>query len=180
MQEWQLTLSVAETQNLRKPSPFELTTGPSTKPTLPQTPSSFCRAPETPLHAFGMWRNEPTLWYTGATAALSGTSTSGKCTGGQRVDFWLLLYFLLFTTVLSQKHCSGMVMFPVHQVRPKPSCKAQWKGEEDKADKGRGGKTTAGNGQAWSSPSPRGQWRTGKNGENWLQSHLWCPNDPHG
>ena len=30
------------------------------------------------------------------------------------------------------------------------------KGEEDEADKGRGGKTTSGNGQAWSSPSPRG------------------------
>ena len=28
-----------------------------------------------------------------------------------------------------------MVMFPVHQVWPKPSCKAQWKGEEDKADR---------------------------------------------
>ena len=37
-----------------------------------------------------------------------------------------------------------------------------WKGEEDKVDRGRGGKTTSGNGQAWSSPSPRGQWRTGK------------------
>ena len=34
------------------------------------------------------------------------------------------------------------------------------------------------NGQAWISASPRGQWRTGKNGENWLQNHLWCPNDP--
>ena len=53
-------------------------------------------------------------------------------------------------------------MFPVHQVWPNPSCKAQWKGEEDKADKGRGGKTTSGNGQALSSASPRGQWRTGK------------------
>ena len=42
----------------------------------------------------------------------------------------------------------------------------------------RGGKATSGNGQAWSSASPRGQWRTGKNGENWLQNHLWCPNDP--
>ena len=70
-------------------------------------------------------------------------------------------------------------MSPVHQVWPKP-CKAQWKGEEDKADKGRGGKTTSGNGQAWSSASPRGQWRTGKNGENWLQNHLWCHNDPRG
>ena len=49
-------------------------------------------------------------------------------------------------------------MSPVHQVWPKPSCKAQWKGEEDKANRGRGGKTTSGNGQAWSSASPRGQW----------------------
>ena len=49
-----------------------------------------------------------------------------------------------------------------------------------KADKGRGGKTTSGNGQAWSSASPRGQSRTGENGENWLQNYLWCPNDPRG
>ena len=33
---------------------------------------------------------------------------------------------------------------------------------EDKADKRRGGKTTLGNGQAWSLPSPRWQWKTGK------------------
>ena len=38
-------------------------------------------------------------------------------------------------------------------------------------------KTTSGNGQAWSSPCPRGHWRTGKNGGNWLRNHLWCPND---
>ena len=44
----------------------------------------------------------------------------------------------------------------------------QGKGEEDMADRGRGGKTTPGNGQAWSPPSPRGQWRTGNNGGNWL------------
>ena len=43
-------------------------------------------------------------------------------------------------------------------------------GEEDKADRGRGGKTTSGNGQAWSSPSPRGWWRTEKNGGNWLRN----------
>ena len=35
-------------------------------------------------------------------------------------------------------------------------------------------------GQALSSASPREQWRTGKNGENWLQSHLGCPYDPRG
>ena len=28
-----------------------------------------------------------------------------------------------------------MIMSPVHQVWPKPSCKAQWKGKEDKADR---------------------------------------------
>ena len=50
-------------------------------------------------------------------------------------------------------------MLPVHQVWPKPSYKAQWKGEEDKTDRGRGGKTTSGNGQAWSLASPRGQSR---------------------
>ena len=37
-----------------------------------------------------------------------------------------------------------------------------WLAEEDKADRRRGGKTTSGNGQVWSSPSPREQWRTEK------------------
>ena len=60
-------------------------------------------------------------------------------------------------------------MSSIRQVWLKPSRKAQWKGEEDKADRGRGGKTTSGNGQAWSSASPRGLWRTGKNGKKWLQ-----------
>ena len=43
-----------------------------------------------------------------------------------------------------------------------------------------GGKTSSGNRQAWSSPSPRGQWGTEKNGGNRLWSHLGCPTDPHG
>ena len=73
---------------------------------------------------------------------------------------------------------SGMDMSLVRWVWRKPSCKAQWKGEEDKADRRRGGQTTSENGQAWSSLSPRGQWRTKKNGRNWLWSHLWCPTDP--
>ena len=41
-----------------------------------------------------------------------------------------------------------------------PSCKAQWKMEEDKSDKNTGGKTTPGNGQDWGSPNPKGQWTT--------------------
>ena len=67
---------------------------------------------------------------------------------------------------------------PVPQVCQQPSCKAQWKGDEDKADRGRGGKATSGNGQAWCSASPKGQWRTGKNGGNWLRNHLWRLSDP--
>ena len=47
-----------------------------------------------------------------------------------------------------------------------------------KADRERSGKTTSGNGQAWCSSSPRGQWRARKNGGNRLQNHLWCLNDP--
>ena len=81
--------------------------------------------------------------------------------------------------LVKRRNCSGMDMSPVHRVWPKPSCKAQWKGEEDKADSERSGKTW-GNGQARSSPSPRRQWRTGENGGNWLWNHLWCPSDPRG
>ena len=65
-------------------------------------------------------------------------------------------------------------------VYPKPFCKAQWRGEEDKAVSRRGEKTASGTGQAWSSQNHRGQWRTGENGGNWLWDHLWSPNDPHG
>ena len=54
------------------------------------------------------------------------------------------------------------------------------KGERRQGNRRRSGKTTSGNGQAWSLTSPRGQWRTGKNGGNWLQNHHWCPNDPRG
>ena len=54
------------------------------------------------------------------------------------------------------KEMWSIVMSPIHLVWPKLSRKAQRKGEEDKTDRRSGGKTTSGNGQAWSSPSPRG------------------------
>ena len=54
------------------------------------------------------------------------------------------------------------------------------KGGRRQGDRGRGGKTTSGNGQAWSSPSSRGRWRTWKYGGTLLRNHLWCPNDPRG
>ena len=50
------------------------------------------------------------------------------------------------------------------------------KGRQKK--KKRGGKTTSGNGQAWSLPSPREQWKMEKNGGKRLRSHLRCPNGP--
>ena len=43
---------------------------------------------------------------------------------------------------------------------------SEWRVETGQTEK-RGGKTS-GNGQAWCSPSPRGQWRTGGNGGNWF------------
>ena len=54
------------------------------------------------------------------------------------------------------------------------------KGGRRQGRRGRGGKTISGNGQAWSSLSPRRQCRTGNNVGNWLQNHLWCPSDPRG
>ena len=56
------------------------------------------------------------------------------------------------------------------------------KREEDQADRKRGGNTTLGNVQAWSSQSPRGQWRRQKNGRNWLRSQVICgaPTTPRG
>ena len=47
-------------------------------------------------------------------------------------------------TWLKEMHTEAVWTSPIHQLWPKPSCKAQWKGEEDKADRGRGGKTTSG------------------------------------
>ena len=43
-----------------------------------------------------------------------------------------------------------------------------------KKKKERSGKTTSRNGQAWRSPSPRGQLRTKNNAGNWLWIRLWC------
>ena len=55
------------------------------------------------------------------------------------------------TTRRPPDHSKDTQIEPVHQVWSKPSRKAQWKGEEDKADRKRGVKTTSGNGQAWMS-----------------------------
>ena len=77
-----------------------------------------------------------------------------------------------------------MVMSPVHQVWPKPSCKAQWKGEEDKADRGRGGKTDLAveNGEKWrelvakSSVVPQRPWRLRDRWERERGSGMLWPN----
>ena len=69
-------------------------------------------------------------------------------------------------------HSSGLAKnhFARHSEREKKT-----KQTEEEVGRQHQGKNTA-----WSSTSPRRQWRAGKNGENWLQNHLWCPNDPRG
>ena len=51
----------------------------------------------------------------------------------------------------------------------KTSLQDTLKGRRRQGRQKRGGKTTSGDGQAWSSQSPRGQWRTEKNGGNWFK-----------
>ena len=143
-------------------------------------PSSCMLVNHEPSQQSSKEENKPWKW--GATARYYTSNTKTMLPTRKSVPRSSRQLDHTKTSCPSQRdaHCSGVVMSPVHQVWPKPSCKAQWKGEEDKADKRRGGKTTSGNGQAWSSAGPRGQWRTGENGENWLRNHLWCPNDPRG
>ena len=53
------------------------------------------------------------------------------------------------------------------------------KGRRRQDKQKKGGKSASG--QAWSSPSPRWQWKIEKkNGGKWFWSHLWFPNDPRG
>ena len=65
-----------------------------------------------------------------------------------------------------------MDMSPVFQVWSKPSCKAQRKGEEDKADRKKEKKKRwEGNIWEWTGlefAKPRGQRRTDKNRRNWF------------
>ena len=56
-----------------------------------------------------------------------------------------------------------MVMSPVHRVWPKPSCKAQWKGDEDKADR----KRWEDNIREWTSLEFAESQRAVENGEKW-------------
>ena len=96
---------------------------------------------------------------------ISGLEPSSVITEPRYFEDCDCLKLQLLRFEASVANSNGMVMFPVHQVWPKPSFKAQWKGEEGKADRRRVGKTTLGNGQAWSSASPRGQLRPGNMGK---------------
>ncbi len=62
------------------------------------------------------------------------------------------------------------------QELPKQSCRAQFREEERKADKGRDGKTTFRSGQACHLPTPLDCLRIERDGGNWLSSLQWCPN----
>ena len=52
------------------------------------------------------------------------------------------------------------------------------RGEKTRRTEDEVGRQHQGSGQAWSSQSSRGQWRTEKNGGNWLWNHLWYPPPP--
>ena len=71
-------------------------------------------------------------------------------------------------TIIKLRFADDMVWscFPFIRSGKNHLAKHSERGEEDKADTGRGGKTPSGNGQAWSLASLRGQWRTGKNRGN--------------
>ena len=98
------------------------------------------------------------------TNKTSGINTEIKV-NGQKLE--TVTSFKYLGSVITDEDSKPEILSRIIQTTA-ASCKAQWKGEEDKADRGRGGKTTSGNGQAWSSSSPRGQWRTEKHGGNWL------------
>ena len=55
-----------------------------------------------------------------------------------------------------------MVMFLVHEVWPKPSCKAQWKGEKTRRTKEEVGRQHQGMGRPGVRQVPEGNWEQGK------------------
>ena len=67
-------------------------------------------------------------------------------------------------TTVKRRKLQWYCLSPVHQVWPKPSSKAQWKGEEDKADRGREGKTTA---EKWTGLEFVKSQRAVENRERW-------------
>ena len=91
-----------------------------------------------------------------------------------RVRFWLGL-------VSKEAHTAVVwSCFPFIRSGRNHLARHSERGKKTRRTKEEVGRQHQGNGQAWSSTSLRGQWRTGKNEENWLQKHLWCPNDPRG
>ena len=97
---------------------------------------------------------------------------SDDCSSGAK---WKKKSFCLLSTHQSKKYTEPSLFNVCKNHKPLARssrnhlARHSERGEEDKEDRGRGGKTTSGNGQAWSSPSPRGQGRPGKkNGGNWL------------
>ena len=74
-------------------------------------------------------------------------------------------------TIVKRLKLQWYVMFPVHQVWPKPSCK----GEEGKADRGRGGKTTSGMDRPEICQVPEGTGEQGKMEETGCQTICGAP-----
>ena len=82
--------------------------------------------------------------------------------------FCLFSYVCISLLVCPKVHCFKAVVWIQHASHipdcSKFTCLFMGQG-------GRVSLSTSGNGQARSSASSRGRWRTGKNGENWLRNH---------
>ena len=94
------------------------------------------------------------------------------------VDFTAIpqLFHLPCPDLWAQRSCSKLSHTFSLTIHNFFSCRISM--EEDKADRGGGGKTTSGNGQAWSSASPRGPWRTGEKRRKLVAKSYVVPQRP--
>ena len=63
---------------------------------------------------------------------------------------------------LRDANCSGMVMAPVHQVWPRPFCKAQWNGKKTRQTEEEVGRQHQGMDRPWVHQVPEGSGEQGK------------------
>ena len=73
-----------------------------------------------------------------------------------------------------------MDMSPVHQVWQNHLARHMEGGQKTRQTEEEVGRQHQGMDRPGVPQVPEGSGEQGKNGENWLQNHLWCPNDPRG
>ena len=73
-----------------------------------------------------------------------------------------------------------MVVSPVHQVWSNHLARHGKRGKKTRQTKEEVGRQHQGMDRPGVRQVPEGSGEQAKNGENWLQNYLWCPNDPCG